>query len=100
VRALSLLTFESFASHLNTTFALKLGESTIDLTLTGAQKQPYRPHRALIREPFSLYFRSGSQVVLPQRIYPLDHDGMGRLDIFIVPVAREPEGIVYEAVFS
>ena len=53
-----------------------------------------------MREPFSLYFRSGSQVVLPQRIYPIAHEAMGRLEIFIVPVAREPEGIVYEAVFN
>ena len=38
VPALQLLTFENFASHLNSTFALKLGESTIDLTLTQATK--------------------------------------------------------------
>ena len=97
---MQILTFEAFASHLNTTFALKLGESTIDLTLTGAAKQPFKPFRGQMREPFSLYFRSGSQVVLPQRIYPMAHDAMGRLEVFIVPVAREPEGIVYEAVFN
>jgi hypothetical protein len=97
---LQLLTFENFASHLNTTFALKLGESSIDLTLTAADRKAFRPFRGMMREPFSLYFRSASQVVLPQRIYPLVHDAMGRLDIFIVPIAREPEGIVYEAVFN
>jgi len=97
---LQLLTFESFAPHLNSTFSLKLGESTVDLTLTQATKQPLRPYPGMMREPFSLYFRSGSQVVLPQRIYPLEHDGMGKLDIFIVPVAREPQGIIYEAVFN
>ncbi|HXQ16188.1 MAG TPA: hypothetical protein VN814_16335 [Caulobacteraceae bacterium] len=97
---MQLLTFESFAPHLNSTFSLKLGESTVDLTLTQATKQPLRPYPGMMREPFSLYFRSGSQVVLPQRIYPLEHDGMGKLDIFIVPVAREPQGIIYEAVFN
>ena len=97
---MQLLTFESFTSHLNSTFALKLGESSLDLTLTQATKQPVRPYLGMMREPFSLYFRSGSQVVLPQRIYPLAHDAMGRLEVFIVPVAREPEGIVYEAVFN
>ena len=33
-------------------------------------------------------------------MYPFAHEAMGKLDIFIVPVAREPAGIVYEAVFS
>jgi hypothetical protein len=97
---LQLLTFETFAPHLNTTFALKLGESSIDLTLTSADKKQIRAYSGMMREPFALYFRSASQVVLPQRIYPLVHDAMGRLDLFIVPIAREPEGIVYEAVFG
>jgi hypothetical protein len=97
---LQLLTFETFSSHLNTTFALTLGESTIDLTLTAADKKQIRTFRGMMREPFSLYFRSTSQVVLPQRTYPLVHAAMGRLDIFIVPIAREPQGIVYEAVFG
>jgi len=97
---LQVLTFESFAGHLNSTFALKLGESSLDLTLTQATKQPVRPYPGMMREPFSLYFRSASPVVLPQRIYPFAHDAMGRLEIFIVPIAREPQGIVYEAIFN
>jgi hypothetical protein len=97
---LQLLTFESFAPHLNSTFALKLGESTLDLTLTQATKPPVRPYPGMVREPFSLYFVSTSPVVLPQRVYPFAHDAMGRLDIFIVPIAREVQGIVYEAVFN
>jgi hypothetical protein len=97
---LQLLTFESFAPHLNSTFALQIGEASIDLTLTQATKQPARTFRGMMREPFSLYFRSGSQVVLPQRIYAFAHGAMGRLEIFIVPIAREPQGIVYEAVFN
>ena len=97
---MQVLTFESFASHLNTTFALKLGEASVTLTLTEAVKRPVHPFPGMMREPFSLYFRSGSQIVLPQRIYPFAHDAMGRLEIFIVPIAREPQGIVYEAVFN
>ena len=97
---MQLLTFESFTSHLNSTFALKLGESSLDLTLTQATKQPVRPYPGMMREPFSLYFRSASPVVLPQRIYPFKHPAMGRFDMFIVPVGREPAGVVYQAVFN
>ncbi len=97
---MALLTFESFSPHVNSTFALGLGESGMDLTLTRATRQPVRPYPGMVREPFSLIFRSGSPVVLPQRIYPFTHAELGRLEIFIVPVAREPQGIVYEAVFN
>ena len=97
---MELLTFESFAPHLNTAFALQLGESTVDLMLTEAVKQPLRPFPGMVREPFSLYFRSASQEVLPQGTYAFVHDGMGELEIFIAPIGREPEGIVYEAVFN
>ena len=98
--AVQLLHYENFGPHVNSTFSLKLGETTVDLALTEATRQMVRPFPGMMREPFSLIFRSSSQVVLPQRIYPLEHDGMGKLEIFIVPVAREPQGIVYEAVFN
>ncbi|MEI9988236.1 MAG: hypothetical protein WDN69_37135 [Aliidongia sp.] len=95
-----ILTFETFRPHLNSTFALGLGESSIELTLTQATKQPVQPFPGMMREPFSLIFRSGTPVVLPQRLYPLKHQEMGRLDIFIVPIGRDPQGIVYQALFN
>ena len=94
------LTFESFSPHLNSTFTLGLGESSLDLTLTEAAKQPVRPFPGMMREPFSLIFRSTTPVVLPQRIYPIKHESMGQLDIFIVPIGRDVRGIVYQAVFN
>lgn len=97
---MQVLTFESFSPHLNSTFGLALGESGVDLTLTEATRQPVRPFPGMIREPFSLIFRSSSQVVLPQRIYPFRHQAMGKFEMFIVPIAREPAGIVYQAVFN
>ena len=97
---MQVLTFESFSPHLNSSFALGLGEAAVDLTLTQATRQPMRPFPGMIREPFSLIFRSGSPVVLPQRIYPLIHASMGRLDIFIVPIARDVQGVVYQAIFN
>jgi hypothetical protein len=95
-----ILTFESFSPHLNSTFALGLGETSVDLTLTEATKQPFRAFNGMMREPFSLIFRSGTPVVLPQRTYPLKHEAMGKLDIFIVPIGRDVHGVVYQAVFN
>jgi hypothetical protein len=97
---LELLTVESFEPHLNPTFALMLGEQAIDLTLTQITRPPVRPYPGIMRDPFSLYFLSASQEVLPQGSYAFVHGGLGELEICIVPVGREPQGIVYEAVFN
>ena len=52
------------------------------------------------RAPFSLLFRGPTEPVLPQRIYRLEHQAVGALDIFIVPVARDASGVHYEAIFA
>jgi hypothetical protein len=40
------------------------------------------------------------QTILPQRIYPFKNAALGTLAIFIIPRGRDPDGIVYEAVFN
>jgi hypothetical protein len=37
---------------------------------------------------------------LPQATYAIENATLGRLDIFIVPVGRVSDGLVYEAVFT
>ena len=46
--------------------------------------------------PFSLVFRGGPSPPLPQRIYRVQHEALGPLDIFLVPIASDR----YEAVFT
>ncbi len=48
------------------------------------------------RAPFSLVFRGGPDPPLPQRIYRVEHDELGALEIFLVPIAPDR----YEAVFT
>jgi hypothetical protein len=52
------------------------------------------------REQFSLHFHGPREPVLPQQIYHLENAEMGALDLFLVPVARDEEGMIYEAVFT
>jgi len=47
-----------------------------------------------------LYFKCAKPVILPQKICPFQKPGFGAMDIFTVPVAREKDGIVYQAVFN
>jgi hypothetical protein len=49
---------------------------------------------------FSLVFRGPPEPLLAQAIYPLRHAGLGLLEIFLVPIARDDGGATYQAVFS
>jgi hypothetical protein len=51
------------------------------------------------QEPFTLVFR-GSETILPQQIYTMQHATAGSVDIFIVPVGRDARGTHYEAIFN
>ena len=57
--------------------------------------QPHAPRT----EPFALTFVSAPD--LEQRMYELEHESLGRLDIFLVPLGPGPDGRArYEAVFN
>lgn len=52
------------------------------------------------RTPFSLVFRGPAEPAVSQGIRPLEHDELGSLEIFVVPIGMEPDGLRYQAVFS
>ncbi|MEJ0026239.1 MAG: hypothetical protein WDN01_09445 [Rhizomicrobium sp.] len=70
------------------------------MTLVEARRRPPRVVAGLRAEPFTLYFKCQNPVVLPQKTYPFKNAGTGTVNIFIVPIGRERDGIVYEAVFN
>jgi hypothetical protein len=60
-------------------------------------------HRAaagIREEPFSLLFRGPRDTPLDQRIHRLEHERLGTLEIFLVPVRPDDRGPLYEAVFN
>jgi hypothetical protein len=91
---------QTFAAAANQSFDLSMGESSMNLTLVEVKPLPAHPFPGMLREPFSLMFRATSAVVLPQRIYRLSNATLGALDIFLVPVGRDPQGVLYQAVFN
>lgn len=53
------------------------------------------------RQPFSVVFRSLQlDSYLLQRIYTVEHEQMGSLDIFLVPIGPDQHGMRYEAIFA
>ncbi|MFI5120546.1 MAG: DUF6916 family protein [Thermoanaerobaculia bacterium] len=91
------LTREDFLPRVGETF--RVAESGADLVLieaTAFSGAGAGPRKA----PFSLFFRGPKQPVLPQRIWALENEALGRLEIFLVPIGPDADGMRYEAVFN
>jgi len=95
---MELLTLEHFAGSVNETFAAELNEGEISFVLVEARPLPIKT--AAPRTPFSLLFRNTSSFLFPQQIYRMRHARLGEVGIFLVPVARERDGFLYQAVFN
>ena len=96
------LTADMFAEQIGKTFRLPLGGGPVlDLVLVEARSlSPGSINPSPRRDPFSLLFLGPKAPVLPQRIYPLENEAFGRLEIFLVPIGAGADGVKYEAIFN
>ena len=46
------------------------------------------------------FLARAAQAPLPQAIYRLEHAALGPMDLFLVPIGRNAEGVRYEAIFN
>ncbi len=96
---MELLTLQHFAGCLNETFSASMSDMDVPFVLVEArpvQDAPANPARA----PFSLLFRNASAFLFPQQTYRMHHPRVGEVGIFLVPVAQERDGFLYQAVFN
>ena len=95
-------TVETFTGREGQPFTIQFADARLELTLAEIVRPPGDWGRTDTREPFSLMFHGPAEHVLPQQVWPLDHEELGRLEVFLVPVElRADEGVsVYEAVFN
>jgi hypothetical protein len=94
VRDLEALTVDDFAALRGDGFRIAPdGAPGFDAELVDVREIPREPGG---RAPFSLVFQGGPNPPLPQRIYRVEHDELGALEIFLVPIAADR----YEAVFT
>lgn len=98
------LTQESFAQHLNTQFRVhyqtETGDTaTVDLKLVEAKyTRHHAPEQGL--ENFALLFHGSNAVPLTQSTYAFEHEQLGRMDLFIVPVGADADNRYYECIFN
>jgi hypothetical protein len=84
-------------AQVGTTFQIVVGDQRLPITLV--EVVDGRSGGGFQR--FSILFHGPPDLAVVQGTYPLEHDVLGMLDIFIVPVVGSgAERTVYEACFS
>jgi hypothetical protein len=99
------LTAAAFAEHLATVFRLQAGGQELPIELVEVQRASYAGKPAAVgpagrREPFTLLFRGPRTPYALQGIHRLEHDQLGTLELFLVPIGPDDAGMRYEAVFT
>jgi len=77
--------------------ALEVQGRCIPVRVTELRDLPPISPRA---EPFAVTLAGPSSFVLPQGIHPVLHPRHGRLDLFVVPIARTHGETRYEVIFN
>lgn len=91
------ITKEMFAESVNTKFRVhQESKDTVELELAQVTLGIATPRN----EQFALLFHGPQNPFLPQAIYHVEHDHLGELDLFLVPVGKVQDGFQYEAVFN
>ena len=94
-----------FNTQLNTPFRIYVSPTMamevalIEVTEKGASDHQ-QPSAVRRQERFSLVFRGPRDTLLQQGIYQVQHNQLGALELFLVPVGQDHEGLYYEAVFN
>lgn len=94
------LRLDMIEPEVGTVFRMSFTDAEFDLELREAKPLGRFLEGIHMRPPFALLFVCPDRRVVAQGMYAMDHDRLGRLEIFIVPVAADEDGVHYEAVFN
>ena len=98
------LTHDDFAGRVGDRFALSVPDgSSLAVELVevteSAELGGVGPD-GQVRHQFSLVFRGPPEPAMAQSIYQLDHEDLGELELFLVPIGPDADGMRYEAIFT
>ena len=91
--------FTAYHDCLNQSFTLYSDETDHQLELIEVTRL-HDGHDATAPAAFSIVFRADKDLLLNQGTYRMNNQALGELDIFIVPIGPDQEGMCYEAVFT
>jgi uncharacterized protein DUF6916 len=89
-----------FSKLLHSRFRLSADKRSHELELVEAKASGPKRAKGKGRSPFSLLFKAPPGKHLPQQTYKIEHDKLGAMDLFIVPVRADKSGCYYEAIFN
>jgi len=92
------ITKEMFGERVGSTFRVSIGEGdeSVDLVLSELEERKAPGGY----ETFSLAFRGPLEPALEQRMFLFEHETLEPFNLFIVPIARDPDGMIYEAIVN
>lgn len=86
-----------FRAHIGSVVRLDWNAEQVQLSISEVTELPTR--RGF--ERFSVFFAGPADRALPQGTYTFEHDALGSLMLFVVPVVGSgAESIIYEACFN
>ncbi len=95
--AVTLPTYDQFAAAANSHFNARLGDgSTAEFSLEKVSELNANG----VTRSFSLTFCAPGNVPVEQSIYQLSHETLGAVELFLVPVGRDGDGIYFESIFN
>ncbi len=95
--SVELPTKQEFAENVDSNFHAHLeGGNNFDFLLTQIDEIVSNE----VQENFTLLFQAPAIAPPSQGIYRLEHDVLGAMELFLVPVSRDADGLYYEAVFN
>jgi len=90
---------EAFSAIVGQTVRVSSGEHYIDAEVTQAQILANPSPRA--QAPFFVIVRhNGATRAINQGIYQIAHPNLGTLDLFLVPIGPDAQGMCYEITFN
>lgn len=98
------MTFDQFSGRVGQTFevgaegGVRIRAELVEATESAEAGGPGPDGQP--RRQFALVFRGPLEPVLPQATHTVEHDELGRLEIFLVPIGPDGSGMRYEAVFA
>ncbi|HEX8077062.1 MAG TPA: hypothetical protein VF511_04555 [Chthoniobacterales bacterium] len=95
---LAKVTADDFRPFLEQDFLLRAGETQISLRLAEVEERRVAVKGG--RQPFSLLFQGPASPAFTQGNFPLQHERLGTLEVFLVAIAGNASSRTYEAVFS
>jgi hypothetical protein len=89
---------ESFSEHVNTKFRLyhEQGPEPVEMELISVTDLGSTPRQT----QFSCIFLAPHPAPVYQSIFRVEHEHLGTIELFLVPVGMDQQGVKLEAVFN